>query len=96
MTREEIIKAVTQHHKTAIEYVEKQYSTVVMTVLVGSQNYNIDHENSDIDTYSFILPSMTSIAANEDPISTTLDLKDGHCNIKDIRVALNLLMKTQR
>ena len=64
-----------------------------MTSLVGSQNYNLDTENSDIDTYSFILPSFEDLARGEPEKAGLIFADDGHCNFKDIRFALNLLKK---
>ena len=92
-TEKEIMEAVQKHH----EYMEQAMSdraTVLMTVLVGSQNYGIAHENSDIDTCSFVLPSIMQIATGKDYISTEYEFEDGKCMVKDIRTALNLLQKT--
>lgn len=90
MTYEEIMRAVQHHHNL----VESAGYHVVMTSLVGSQNYNLDTENSDIDTYSFILPSLEDLALNKPAKAGIIFAEDGHCNFKDIRVALNLLRKT--
>ena len=85
-----IMDAVKLHHDTVAA---KGY-LVVMTSLVGSQNYDLDHEYSDIDTYSLILPPITDLANAREPYSGLFELSDGHCNIKDIRIAFNLLRKT--
>lgn len=89
MTYEEIMRAVQYHHIL----VESAGYYVVMTSLVGSQNYNLDTEKSDIDTYSFILPSLVDLAQAEAPKAGIIFAEDGHCNFKDIRVAINLLKK---
>ena len=89
MDRQEIMQAVQRHH----EIVESKGYHVVMTSLVGSQNYNLDTENSDIDTYSFILPSFEDLARGEPEKAGLIFADDGHCNFKDIRFALNLLKK---
>lgn len=65
-----------------------------MTVLVGSQNYDLQTENSDYDTFTLILPSINSVARLSEPVSVTHSDEYGHINIKDIRLALNLLKKT--
>ena len=90
MTYEEIMRAVQHHHNL----VESAGYYVVMTSLVGSQNYNLDTEKSDIDTYSFIFPSLTELATAELPKAGIIFAEDGHCNFKDIRIAINLLEKT--
>ena len=86
---ERILANVRRHH----DYVAAQGYLVVMTSLVGSQNYDLDDENSDIDTYSLILPPLSKIVLGEDLESGLLELEDGHCNYKDIRLALRLLRK---
>jgi predicted nucleotidyltransferase len=93
-TDEEILEAVQNHHNNVVENYKRREAEVLMTVLVGSQNYNIASETSDIDTVSFVLPSITEIALLHDPIATEYELDDGKCIIKDIRAALNLLKKT--
>ena len=87
---EKILAAVWRHHNAVAH---KGY-LVVMTSLVGSQNYDLDHENSDIDTFSLILPPLGDLAKAEEPYVGMFEAKDGHCDIKDIRLALNLLKKT--
>lgn len=76
------------------EFVVEQRLTPVMTVLVGSQNYDLATEKSDYDTFTFVLPPFQDIAQLRNPISTTWSDSLGHINVKDIRLALNLLLKT--
>lgn len=85
-----IAQAIEAHH-TKVKALG--YETV-MTVLIGSQNYNLDNENSDIDTFTFIFPSMNDLAFAHDPVSGEFEVEDGKCMYKDIRLALNLLKKT--
>lgn len=85
----QIREALTIHHYA----VAKDYDAV-MTVLVGSQNYGLDTDKSDFDTFTFVLPSLRDVATMRDPVSTTKEDEYGHINIKDIRLALNLLKKT--
>ena len=88
---EAILAAVKRHHKA----VEAKGYLVVMTSLVGSQNYDLDDANSDIDTFSFVYPTLSDIIMVKPPITTMFEAKDGgHCEIKDIRLAFNLLKKT--
>ena len=93
MTDEEreqkIQEALHAHH----DKVKEKYH-VVMTVLCGSQNYRLDTESSDYDTFTFVLPSMADIAMLKEPVSTMTEDEYGHIEIKDIRLALNLLKKT--
>lgn len=87
---EAILTAVKRHH----DAVAAKGYLVVMTSLVGSQNYDLDDENSDIDTFSFIFPSLNALALAEEPEAGQFEVEDGICNYKDIRLALNLLRKT--
>jgi len=95
MTKEKIINGVKAKHALAkLVTDEHHYQFVLMTCLVGSQNYGLETESSDIDTYSFVLPSYMDFISGAPMVSTTIEMKDGsHLNIKDIRLALNLLRK---
>ena len=91
-TREEdeaILAAVKRHH----DAVAAKGYLVVMTSLVGSQNYDLDDEHSDIDTFSFVFPPLSDLVLAKDPYAGMFELEDGHCEIKDVRLALNLLRK---
>ena len=93
-TREEhekILEAVKHHHNE----VAAKGHLVVMTSLVGSQNYDLDDDNSDIDTFSLVFPPLIDLANAREPFATCYISSDGgHCEVKDIRLALNLLRKT--
>lgn len=85
-----ILAAVQRHHDTVVA---KGY-TVVMTSLVGSQDYDLDDEHSDVDTFSLVYPDMYDLATAAEPVAFCMELEDGHAEVKDIRIALNLLKKT--
>jgi predicted nucleotidyltransferase len=91
MTKINPNEAVAVHHKL----VEEHYPdyTVILTSLVGSQNYGLDTENSDIDTCSFVLPSFENFIYGKAPVSAEFDCDDGKCTVKDLRIAFNLLRK---
>ena len=84
-----ILAAVKRHH----DAVAAKGYMVVFTALVGSQNYDLDDENSDIDTFSFIYPPLSDLSLAKEPYAGMFELKDGHCEVKDIRLALGLLRK---
>ena len=86
----QIFQSVRRHHQLVVE---RGYNAV-MTVLIGSQNYQLDIENSDIDTFTFVFPTVADVAYGRAPESGQFDVEDGICMYKDIRVALNLLKKT--
>lgn len=85
-----LMNAVLRHHKM----VEDKGFECVMTVLIGSQNYKLDVEESDVDTFTFVLPSFDDLAYGRDPVAGEFDAGDGKCMYKDMRIALNLLKKT--
>lgn len=87
---QKIMDVLRKHH----EFVRERELNPVMTVLVGSQNYDLATPDSDYDTFTFVLPSIKAIAGLAEPISTTLADEHGHINIKDIRLALNNLKRT--
>lgn len=88
---EVILSAVKRHH----DAVAAKGYLVVMTSLVGSQNYDLDDEHSDIDTFSLVYPALSDLALAREPYAGMFEAKDGgHCEVKDIRLALNLLRKT--
>ena len=86
----DIMQAIKAHH----EFIKACGHEVVMTVLIGSQNYLLDNDNSDIDTFTFILPGAEDLAFAREPLSGEIEAEDGKCMYKDIRLALNLLKKT--
>ena len=55
---EAVMAAVRRHHNAVAN---KGY-LVVMTSLVGSQNYDLDHEGSDVDTFSLVFPPLSDLA----------------------------------
>lgn len=67
---------------------------VVGVFLQGSQNYNLDYEESDIDTKAIILPKFDDFVLNNKPVSTTLVLDSNeHIDLKDIRLMFDCFKK---
>lgn len=75
------------------DYIRQKGFKPIITMLIGSQNYNLETPNSDIDTFSFILPTIEELARGEAPKSGEYEIENGKCVYKDIRTALNLLKK---
>lgn len=86
----ELFEDIRRHH----QLVKDKGYNVIMTVLIGSQNYLLADEQSDIDTFTFVLPSLTDFALAREPVSGEFEVEDGKCMYKDMRLALNLLKKT--
>jgi len=74
--------------------VSRKYE-VVGVFLQGSQNYDLDYEDSDIDTKAILLPSFNDFLFNRKQISTTLELppSNEHLDIKDIRLMIENFKK---
>lgn len=67
---------------------------VVGVFLQGSQNYNLQYEDSDIDTKAIILPKFNDFVLNNKPVSTTLILESNeHIDLKDIRLMFECFKK---
>lgn len=93
MNKIEILERVKVHGNHVKELIHDLGYQHIMTVLVGSQNYELDSENSDIDTYSFVAPSLYDLMTGKEPLSKEYEVEDGKCVIKDIRLAFKLLRK---
>ena len=93
MDKIKILEKVKNHAEQVKKFIQPYNAQHIMTVLVGSQNYGLDSENSDIDTYSFIAPSLFDLMTGKEPLSKEYEVEDGKCVVKDIRLAFNLLRK---
>lgn len=89
------MKAVEYHHSyvKAMADEHKDYQ-VIWTALIGSQNYDLEGENSDCDTFSIVLPNYFDFISNTNLISFETEVGDGKCVVKDFRLMMNLLRKT--
>ena len=91
-----IMERVGQHHQAAWDYVEKKGGYIIGTFLHGSQNYNLDTAESDVDTVSIYVPTVDFAIVNS-PKNHQLIIDDGsneHCTIKDIRNYTNELLRS--
>lgn len=91
-----IMERVSKHHQAAWGYIEKKGGYIIGTFLHGSQNYNLETEESDIDTVSIYVPTVDFAIVNS-PKNYQLVMEDGsneHCTIKDIRNYVNELLKS--
>lgn len=90
MLKEEVQNTVREHYD---KLVELGYN-VVGVFLYGSQNYELDYEKSDVDTKAIVLPTLSDIVLNRQPVSTTVDMGNNYlCDVKDIRKMLECFKK---
>ena len=81
----------------SVKMVQQMGYTVLYAANYGSHNYNLNINNeeyqSDIDTKVIILPTLEELVHNTKPVSTTIDISTGQCDIKDIRAFVPTLLK---
>lgn len=81
------LKVIEARLKEDFDYVTSLGYNVLGVFLQGSQNYNLDYKDSDIDTKAILIPSFVDFVLNRKPVSTTLIKEDSsHIDIKDIRL----------
>ena len=91
--REWIMNEVKKKYETAVAYFGSE-DFVIGAFLVGSQNYNLDLESSDVDVKIYTLPSLNSIIENDKLQSSTWIQDDGsHIDYKDFRLVISELEK---
>ncbi len=61
--------------------------------LYGSQNYNFDTEESDIDARAIFIPNIKNLCLDKQPISKKIKFEMGECEIKDIREMVKMFKK---
>ena len=75
-----------KHLKGHYNKLKAEGYNILFVALQGSQNYELDTENSDVDSIAIIIPSLDDICNNKKPISTTIVLDNNeHIDVKDIR-----------
>lgn len=86
------LKDLQRHYSLAANYVNIE--NIIGCYLIGSQNYQLDDEQSDIDTIVLVAPTLRDIALNNKPISKTYIQDNGeHTTLKDIRLFINGIKK---
>lgn len=76
---------VEDHLKESLEFFPE--NKIVGIFLQGSQNYQLDTPESDVDTKLIVVPSFKDIAMNTKPVSTThIRANNEHTDWKDVRL----------
>lgn len=64
---------------------EVLYLNPIYVALQGSQNYNLEYEESDVDTKAIIVPTLEDIVKNKKSVSYThVRDNDEHVDVKDV------------
>ena len=87
------MKDIDERIKKHLAVVQEKYGDrVVFISAVGSMNYGLFTETSDVDTKAVILPTYAEIVLKK-PESVTLQIDEEQCSVKDLRVYINELKK---
>lgn len=93
MTEKNLLKEVSSHAKEVKEKMPKGYTHFV-TMLYGSQNYNLATETSDVDTKTMVIPTLEDVVLNKKMLSTDYIMADDSLdNCKDYRAMFENYMK---
>ena len=89
----EIRQKVEEHLIEAID-TGLNMDKILFIALEGSQNYQLDLPNSDIDTKIIVLPSLNDIVWNKKPVAMThIRANEEHTSITDVRNYFSSLRK---
>ena len=80
--------------KSDYDYLVSLGYEVVAVALQGSQNYDLDYAESDIDTKAIVLPKFKDLIMGNKKVSKTIILEsDEHIDVKDIRHMFDNFLK---
>lgn len=90
MNRDNYIYERLQVHQNKVKdiYGDK----LIYIAAVGSMNYNAFTETSDVDTKAILLPTFEDLVLNK-TVSTTLQVDNEECSVKDIRTYISEVKK---
>lgn len=88
MGKTDIFKTLS-HYKDVLE---EQGYTVLYIGLYGSQNYNLDDEQSDVDCKAIILPTLHDIIFRK-TTSKVIECENGSIDVKDLITFYNVIKK---
>ena len=87
-----ICKGLKDHYIESLEFFKPDQ--IVGLFLQGSQNYELDTPDSDIDTKLIVVPSFRDIVLDVRPVSTTHIRENAeHIDFKDIRLYMETFFK---
>ena len=91
--REKIFKRLHEDFDTVELMGKNQGFSCIGVFLRGSQNYNLDDEQSDIDSLAIVLPNLDNLIKGYKPSIEHHNEDDSHIDIKDIRYFFDSLKK---
>ena len=84
---------VLEHNLKASSESKKAGYYTMFTALYGSQNYNLDTEDSDVDTKTLIVPSFKALCLNDKQFTKDFDFNGEVVEVKDFRAMFNCFRK---
>lgn len=85
-------EALKEHKNALLKHGYKE-ENILGIFAYGSQNYQVETENSDWDTKAIIVPNYEKLIMNY-PVSNEIHLPNGeHCEVKDIREIASMFKK---
>ena len=79
--------AIAKALKDKFEYMQKYGYEIFGLFVYGSQNYQLDYIDSDIDTKCIVIPTLEDIVCTRDMVNTVFIPEDkSHIEVKDIRL----------
>ena len=91
--REKIFKRLHEDFDTVDLMGKNQGFTCIGVFLRGSQNYNLDDEQSDIDSLAVVLPNLDNLIKGYKASIEHHNEDDSHIDIKDVRYFFDSLKK---
>ena len=89
----QVMTKVFEHAKAVDEMCEKNGGKRILTVLFGSQNYDLDTDQSDVDTKSIVAPDVENWLWNEVHYDN-INMSDGsHAEIKNVTAMFKQFIK---
>lgn len=89
-TKQDILNRVKEHYDSVNLPDYRKFGIVLM----GSQNYGLADDESDIDTKMIVLPSLEELALNKPPLShLKVQPNNEHTDLKDVRLFINSYIK---
>ena len=83
--KEKILNKLEQHQKYAKRFLSEK-TEILGTFLIGSQNYNLDNSQSDIDSKVIIIPNFEEITSTQPPRNEIIAFGKDQINIIDYRL----------
>lgn len=67
----------------------QQYGTPVFTAVYGSQNYNLHTEESDVDTKTVVVPTLSQFVRGDNKVSLEYHYGENNCDNNEVKDVMN-------